>query len=243
MKFSIVFYISVICILLNIELEFSAKRRCDSFLNKAQNLLTAIELNIILKIFSGMESEEVMTASVTSNSSDNESWTIIEEDREDPLAQARIDVIQAVAEFTIKRDQDPKEDSGESDIERIADEEAETNLESLTSDGIPVGDELSSNGDQYLWSSDHETELTSSTASTITKLDSLCPSGYPPEELMDGFSEIEKLRIYLHTPNKTLSLYLTGTLIIVFSLVCGLGVGHFLGNQFLLLISFGITLP
>jgi len=176
-----------------------------------------------------MESEEVMTASVTSNSSDNESWTIIEEDREDPLAQARIDVIQAVAEFTIKRDQDPKEDSGESDIERIVDEEAETNLESLTSDGIPVGDELSSNGDQYLWSSDHETELTSSTASTITKLDSLCPSGYPPEELMDGFSEIEKLRIYLHTPNKTLSLYLTGTLIIVFSLVCGLGVGHFLG--------------
>ena len=183
-----------------------------------------------------------MTASVTSNSSDNESWTIIEEDREDPLAQARIDVIQAVAEFTIKRDQDPKEDSGESDIERIADEEAETNLESLTSDGIPVGDELSSNGDQYLWSSDHETELTSSTASTITKLDSLCPSGYPPEELMDGFSEIEKLRIYLHTPNKTLSLYLTGTLIIVFSLVCGLGVGHFLGNNFLLLVSFGITL-
>ena len=53
MKFgevSIVFYISVICILLNIELEFSAKRRCDSFLNKAQNLLTAIELNIIFNL-------------------------------------------------------------------------------------------------------------------------------------------------------------------------------------------------
>jgi len=87
-----------------------------------------------------MESEEVMTSSVTSNSSDNESWTIIEEDREDPLAQARIDVIQAVAEFTIKRSEDPKEESSESDIERIADEEeAEANLESLTSDGIPVG--------------------------------------------------------------------------------------------------------
>ena len=49
-NFSDVFYESVICILLNIELEFSAKRRCDSFLNKAQNLLTAIELNIIFNL-------------------------------------------------------------------------------------------------------------------------------------------------------------------------------------------------
>ena len=39
------FYVSVICILLNIELEFSAKRRHDSFQNKEQKMLTAFEHN------------------------------------------------------------------------------------------------------------------------------------------------------------------------------------------------------
>ena len=187
--------------------------------------LEILELDFI----SGMESEEVMTSSVTSNSSDNESWTIIEDELEDtnPLAQARIDVIQAVAEFSKRQ---PISES-ESDIEPIAEEEAETNLESLNSDGIPLGEELSDNGDQYLWSSEG-TELTSSTETIENKEvanDALCPSGYPPEELMDRFAEITKGRTYLHQPNQALNLYLTGTLVIVFSLVLGLGFGHFKG--------------
>ena len=57
----------------------------------------------------------------------------------------------------------------------------------------------------------------------------LCASGYPPEELMDRFSEIVKGRTYLHQPNQALNLYLTATLVIVATLVLGLGLGHFLG--------------
>ena len=44
-EFFKVFYVSVICILLNKELEFSAKRRHDSFQNKEQKMLTAFEHN------------------------------------------------------------------------------------------------------------------------------------------------------------------------------------------------------
>ena len=59
----------------------------------------------------------------------------------------------------------------DSDIETIDEKHAETNLESLHSDGIPVGEELSEVGAQYLWSS--ETDLTtSSSTQTIKKVDS-----------------------------------------------------------------------
>ena len=187
-----------------------------------------------------MESEEVMTSSVTSNSSDNESWTIIEDEDENPLVQARIDVIQAVAEFSKKSVENHE---SESDIEPI--EEAETNLESLTSDGIPVGEELSGNGDQYLWSS--EGDLTSSTETVEAEPkkksipDSLCPSGYPPFELMDRFAEIKKGRTYSHQPNPALNLYLSGTLVIVFALVMGLGFGHFKVQKYNIFIQEKMT--
>ena len=60
----------------------------------------------------------------------------------------------------------------------------------------------------------------------------MCPSGYPPEELMERFAEIVKGRTYLHRPNQSLNLYLTATLAIVIAMVIGLGFGHFKGELF-----------
>ena len=197
-----------------------------------------------------------MTSSVTetsaSNSSDNESWTILDEEEEststcpqEETLRTRVDVVQKVAEFT-KFQPHPESDS---DIETIDEKHAESNLESLNSDGIPIHDENLEEPEihqnqQYLWSS--ETDLTTSTSTQTfkssdqdnleddleiiePKSDSLLSSGYPPEELMEHFSKIVKGRTYLHRPNRTLNLYLTGTLILVGSLVIGLGLGHFKG--------------
>ena len=63
------------------------------------------------------------------------------------------------------------------------------------------------------------------------RIDSLCPSGYPPEELMERFAEIVKGRTYLHRPNQSLNLYLTATLAIAVAVVIGLGFGHFKGKK------------
>ena len=66
------------------------------------------------------------------------------------------------------------------------------------------------------------------------RIDSLCPSGYPPEELMERFAEIVKGRTYLHRPNQSLNLYLTATLAIAVAVVIGLGFGHFKGKKYIL---------
>ena len=58
--------------------------------------------------------------------------------------------------------------------------------DSLKSDGIPVGSELSGDGDQYIWSSDHDE------ADNPDKLPDLT-SQYPPEELPERFSEVSSL--------------------------------------------------
>ena len=44
-----------------------------------------------------------------------------------------------------------------------------TGLNSIHSDGIPYGEELSESGAQYLWSSDTDLTLSSSTQTTTTK--------------------------------------------------------------------------
>ena len=62
----------------------------------------------------------------------------------------------------------------------------EDRLDSLKSDGIPVGNELSGDGDQYIWSSDHDE------ADNPDKLPDLT-SQYPPEELPERFSEVSSL--------------------------------------------------
>ena len=60
---------------------------------------------------------------------------------------------------------------------------------------------------------DHDDlEIIDESETNITTSDPICSSGYPPEELMDRFSEIVKGRTYLHQPNQALNLYLTGNL-------------------------------
>ena len=44
-----------------------------------------------------------------------------------------------------------------------------TGLNSIHSDGIPYGEELSESGAQYLWSSDTDLTISSSTQTTTTK--------------------------------------------------------------------------
>ena len=44
-----------------------------------------------------------------------------------------------------------------------------TGLNSIHSDGIPYGEELSESGAQYLWSSDTDLTLSSSTQTTTSK--------------------------------------------------------------------------
>ena len=115
------------------------------------------------------EAKDIMTSSAisgdTTNSSDNESWTILDEDEvvdsseENNVLNTRIDVVQNVAEFS-KRSINPppiQHRDSDSDIETIDESNkisAESNLDSLNSDGIPVGEELSESGAQYLWSSE-----------------------------------------------------------------------------------------
>lgn len=110
-----------------------------------------------------MEADDIVKmAESNSVSSDNESWTILDEEEEEldnALLAARVDVVQAVAEFS-KRQVQATHESSDSDIETIDEKQQEANLESLNSDGIPVGEELSESGAQYLWST--EPELTSS---------------------------------------------------------------------------------
>ena len=47
-----------------------------------------------------------------------------------------------------------------------------TGLNSIHSDGIPYGEELSESGAQYLWSSDTDLTISSSTQTTTKKVDS-----------------------------------------------------------------------
>ena len=82
---------------------------------------------------------------------------------------------------------------------------------------------------KYLRNNKERITLTEDAPDSVQLKDGLCPSGYPPEELMDRFSEIVKGRTYLHRPNQALNLYLTGTLVIVAAMVFGLGFGHFKG--------------
>ena len=88
----------------------------------------------------------------------------------DVLLNARVDVVQNVAEFSkrstsnnISQQQKPSlvHRDSDSDIETIEEAnntkavEGESNLDSLNSDGIPVGEELNESGEaQYLWSSE-----------------------------------------------------------------------------------------
>jgi len=215
----------------------------------------------------GQNMSSSMMADPNGSSSDNESWTILDEDEHETdrlvSLNTRIDVLKATAQFT-KREMDGTGNfESDSDIETIDEKQGESNLESLGhqslhSDGIPVGDELSESGAQYIWSSDTDLTTSSSTQTTSKKfnpdemeddleiidehsdhddnvdhetprVDSLCPSGYPPEELMERFAEIVKGRTYLHRPNQSLNLYLTATLAIAVAVVIGLGFGHFKG--------------
>ena len=113
------------------------------------------------------EAKDIMTSSAisgdTTNSSDNESWTILDEDEvvdssEENVLNTRIDVVQNVAEFSKRSIPPPiQHRDSDSDIETIDESNkisAESNLDSLNSDGIPVGEELSESGAQYLWSSE-----------------------------------------------------------------------------------------
>ena len=115
-----------------------------------------------------MESEvkDLMTSSAItgdnhSTSSDNESWTILDEDEaivenvDQNVLSARVDVVQNLAEFS-RRSMSPipahispsHHRESDSDIDVIDEgkdhviSNAESNLESLNSDGIPVGEEL-----------------------------------------------------------------------------------------------------
>ena len=110
------------------------------------------------------EVQKVLLASdTTTSSSDNESWTILDEEEEETSPQVsaipRLDVVQNLAAFTHQAqpvqsfesdsDIEPAEEDSEDEQERH-----ETNLDSLNSDGIPVGEELSETGAQYLWTSE-----------------------------------------------------------------------------------------
>ena len=94
---------------------------------------------------------EALASLENSSSSDNESWTILDEEDSDHTLSARVDVVQNLAEFSKSKNL-PESDS---DIETI--DEQEQNLESLQSDGIPVGNEVEI-GKQYLWSNEVEAE-------------------------------------------------------------------------------------
>ena len=61
-------------------------------------------------------------------------------------------------------------------------------LDSLKSDGIPVGTELSGDGDQYIWSSDNEEIEDSGSPEKVPDL----TSQYPTEELPERFFEVSK---------------------------------------------------
>ena len=115
-----------------------------------------------------MESEvkDLMASSAISGdnhstSSDNESWTILDEDEsvvenvDQNVLSARVDVVQNLAEFT-RRSMSPIPTTispslhreSDSDIDVIDESKdqvmstAESNLDSLNSDGIPVGEDL-----------------------------------------------------------------------------------------------------
>ena len=124
-----------------------------------------------------MESEvkDPMTSSAItgdnhSTSSDNESWTILDEDEavvenvDQNVLCARVDVVQNLAEFS-RRSMSPipthispsHHRESDSDIDVIDEgkdqvvSNAESNLESLNSDGIPVGEELVSHNFQVFY--------------------------------------------------------------------------------------------
>merc|ERR1712050_35169 len=113
------------------------------------------------------------------SSSDNESWTILDEDEHETdrvvTLNTRIDVIKATAQFSKRELESTGNFESDSDIETIDEKQGESNLESLGhqsmhSDGIPVGDELSESGAQYIWSSDTDLTTTSSTQTTSKKI-------------------------------------------------------------------------
>merc|ERR1712212_541590 len=125
-----------------------------------------------------------MSSSMTDpngSSSDNESWTILDEDEHgtDRLVtlNTRIDVLKATAQFTKRESEGTGTFESDSDIETIDEKQGESNLESLGhqsmhSDGIPVGESLSENGAQYIWS---DTDLTTKWSSTQTTSKKITP--------------------------------------------------------------------
>ena len=59
---------------------------------------------------------------------------------------------------------------------------------------------------------------------------------YPSQELDPGFQAITKERNYKHDKNMKVDHFLTAILVLALALVVGLGIGHFLGEYYLLLL-------
>jgi hypothetical protein len=175
---------------------------------------------------------DVMTSSVTSesvnsNSSDTESWTILEdEDAVDSIIYARVDVNlpETVVAFTTKHEEFQVQNHDlallhqetDSDIETLDNHHdhgnEETNKEESEELVVEVGSQYSilnatsssSATQTTILDDDNDDELEiidvldENVAKTQNYTDSLCPSGYPPEELMEGFPKVcfEKITIF-----------------------------------------------